>query len=166
MLPFPFAGGNPKLDPNDRTKWHTSSLLHSIVKSNRTSLCGNVTVRTLVQYKWQTFGRDFFMKQMGLYCLGLLLLMTLLFIRTDPFLELNATDLLHGELRDKATFAIALVVILESLVTLSRECHEMSVIGMKNYFQEDWKNIVDLIVILLTSVILMCFVCLIHVSDG
>jgi hypothetical protein len=79
----------------------------------------------------------------------------------DPFLELNATDLLHGKLRDKATFAIALVVILESLVTLSRECHEMSVIGMKNYFQEDWKNIVDLIVILLTSVILI-----IHVSDG
>jgi hypothetical protein len=33
---------------------------------------------------------------------------------------------------------------------LSRECREMSVLGVKNYFQEDWKNSVDLTVILLT----------------
>jgi hypothetical protein len=87
---------------------------------------------------------------MCLYCFGLLLLMTLLFIRPDPFQELSAIDLLRGDPREQSSFAVTVVVILESLLTLSRECREMSVLGVKNYFQEDWKNSVDLTVILLT----------------
>jgi hypothetical protein len=152
MLAFPFAGGDAVVDPSakDPTKWRTPSLLRAIVKSNRASLCGNATVRTLVQFKWQTFGEAMFMREMGFYYLGLLLLMTLLFIRPDPFQELTASDLLNGDLRDQCCFVVTVVVLLESLLTLSREIREMSVLGLKNYFREDWKNSVDLTVILLT----------------
>jgi hypothetical protein len=158
MLPFAFAGGDPLPDTshNDSTSstnhWSTSSLLHAIVKSNRSSLCGNATVRTLVQHKWQTFGQALFMKEMRLYCWGLLLLVTLLFIRPDPFRELTAIDLLRGDGRGQCSFVVTVVVMLESLLTLSRECRQMSVLGMKSYFREDWKNIVDLTVITLMSV--------------
>ena len=152
MLVFPFTGGDPTPDPSskDPKKWRTPSLLHSIMKSNRPSLCGNATVRTLVQFKWQTFGQALFMREMGFYCVGLLLLMTLLFIRPDPFQEMTATDLLRGDLRDQSSFAVTVVVMLDSLLTLSRECREMSVLGLKNYLREDWKNSVDLTVIFLT----------------
>jgi hypothetical protein len=157
MLPFSFAGGDPqpvhdpkRSDPtNATTGGRVPSLLHAIVKSNRPSLCGNATVRTLVQHKWQTFGRDLFLKETGFYCWGLLLLMALLFIRLDPFLELTASDLLRGDVRAKSSFVVTVVVVLESLLTLSRECREMSVLG-KSYLREDWKNSVDLTVILLT----------------
>lgn len=145
MLPFAFAGGGP--DPT-----RTPSLLHTIVKSNRPILCGNATVRTLVQYKWQTFGRDFFLKEMGLYCWGLLLLMALLLIRPDPFAELTVTDLLRGDLRAKSSFVVTVFVILDSFFILFRECREMSVLGLKSYFQESWKNSIDLTVIPLTLV--------------
>jgi hypothetical protein len=156
MLPFSFAGGDPQPVPDPKrsdlttTVGHTPSLLHAIVKSNRPSLCGNATVRTLVQHKWQTFGRDLFLKETGFYCCGLLLLMALLFIRLDPFLDLTASDLLRGDARAKSSFVVTVVVVLESLLTLSRECREMSVLGPKSYLREDWKNSVDLTVILLT----------------
>jgi hypothetical protein len=152
MLAVPFAGGDPVVDPSvkDPIKWRTPSLLHAIVKSNRPSLCGNATVRTLVQFKWQTFGKAMFMREMGFYCLGLLLLMTLLFIRPDPFQELTGNHLLHGDLRDQSCFVVTVVVLLESLLALSQEIREMSVLGLKNYFRDDLKNSVDLTVILLT----------------
>jgi hypothetical protein len=144
MLPFSFAGGVPNLIGN------SPSLLHSVVKSNRPSLCGNATVRVLIQYKWQAFGRELFVKEMGYYCLGLLLLMTLLFIRSNPFDELTARELLSGSGRDKTTFVVTVVVLLGSLFTLFREYHQISVVGVKSYFLDDWKNFVDLAVILLT----------------
>jgi hypothetical protein len=152
MLAFSFAGGDPYIYPSakDPTEWRTPSVLHAIVKSNRPSLCGNATVRTLVQFKWQTFGQALFMKEMGFYCLGLLLLMTLLFIRPDPYQELTASDLLHGDLRDQSCFVVTLVAISDSFLTLCREIRQMSVLRLKNYFREDWKNSVDLTVILLT----------------
>jgi hypothetical protein len=50
MLSFAFAGGDPIHDLPTTSgipkKWRIPSLLHSIVKSNRPSLCGNATVRT------------------------------------------------------------------------------------------------------------------------
>jgi hypothetical protein len=144
MLPFAFAGSAPG------SIGTSPSLLDVIVKSNRPSLCGNLTVRTLVQYKWQTFGRELFMRLMGFYCLELLLLMTLLFVRPDPLQELTANDLLHGDPRDKTSFAVTLIVLLESLFVLLRKCLDMSsVISPKNYLVENWKNSVELTVILL-----------------
>lgn len=125
------------------------SILHTIVKSDRSSLCGNATVRTLVQYKWQTFGRYWFLREMVLYSCGLLLLMALLFVRPDPFLELEATDLLKGDLRSKSSFVVAVVVLLESLFVVSRECREISMLGLKSYLR-DWKNVVDFSIIILT----------------
>jgi hypothetical protein len=158
MLPFTFAGGDPNTvsdsTHNDQSqtsrKWRTPSLLHAIVKSNHPRLCGNASVRTLVQYKWQTFGQALFMRELYLYCLGLSLLMTLLLIRPDPFQELTAIDLMHGDAREQSSFAVTVVVIWESLLKLSRECHEIFALGVKNYFRENWKNSVDLAVILLT----------------
>lgn len=153
MLPFPFAGGDfvGVPDPNNlTTRWNTPSLLHAIVNSNRPSLCGNALVRSLVQHKWQTFGRDLFLMELVLYCWGLLLLLALLFIRVDPFRELTATDLLKGDLQSQSCFVVTIVVVLESLFTLYRECHEMSVLGLRSYLREDWKNFVDLIVIAFT----------------
>lgn len=76
--------------------------------------------------------------------------MTLLFIRHDPFRELTATDLMKGDLRAKVSCVVAALVVFESLFTLFREFHEMSVLGLKSYLREDWKNSVDLTVILLT----------------
>ena len=151
MLPLSFCGGvSVQVHDLNDCSWGTMSLLHAVVQSNRPSLCGNATVRTLVQYKWQTFGRVLFLKEMSLYCLGLLLLMTLLFIRHDPFRELTATELVKGDLRAKISCVVTVLVLFESLFTLSREFHEMSVLGLKSYLREDWKNSVDFIVIILT----------------
>lgn len=153
MLPFPFAGGDPVRvsDPSDpSTKWSTPSLLHAIANSSRPSLCGNAAVRILVQHKWQNFGRNLFLKELGLYCCGLLLLLILLFVRVDPFRELTATELLSEDIQAQSSFVVTVVVLLESLFTLSRECRKISVLGLKHYFREDWKNSVDVVVILLT----------------
>jgi hypothetical protein len=87
---------------------------------------------------------------MAYYCLGLFLLLTLLFVRTDPHEGLNATGLVNGTSRQHATFAITLILLIESLVTLSREYYQASVLGIRNYFVYDWKNAIDLTLIALT----------------
>lgn len=127
-----------------------NSILKAVVNSNRASLCDNATVRVLVEYKWQTFGRMLFLKEMSYYLLSLFLLMLLLLIRTDPHDHLTVGEMARGSTREKSVLVITLFVLFESVITLCHECYQVMVMGVGEYLQIDWKNYVDLIVVLLT----------------
>lgn len=122
--------------------------MHAIVKANRPSLCENATLRTLVQYKWKTYGLKIFMAEMSIYCVGLILLMLLLFLRSDP-----NDQLLLRHPRHIVVIIVSCLVLLDSLWIAKREVYEVSVIGWKSYFEDNWKNFVDLTVIILSSVL-------------
>jgi hypothetical protein len=147
MLPFAYGGGAPMSESNPKEKQYSSSLLHKIVESSKPSLCNNGTFRALVEYKWQTYGRQLFLRQLYSYCFGLSLLMTLLLVRRD-----SSGDGLeqHKIFSDRVTVAIVAVLVLESLWCLSRECYELSVLGWRSYWKDDWKNSVDLAVMALS----------------
>lgn len=124
--------------------------MKAIVESDRASLCDNATVRILVEYKWNTFGRMLFLKEMSYYLLSLFFLMALLLIRTDPHDHLTISDMIHGTSRQQSVLMITLIVLLESLVNLCHEVYQVMVMGVGDYLQVDWKNCFDLLVVLLT----------------
>jgi hypothetical protein len=141
LIPFAYAGGCPGIG---------NSILNAVVSSGRPSLCDNATVRTLVQFKWSSYGRHRFLKAMAYYLLGLFGLMFLLFIRTDPQEGLTASALLHGDFRHKATFVATLLLLVESVFTLAHEVHQARLIGVQSYLRSDRKNYVDIAIVLLT----------------
>jgi hypothetical protein len=147
MLPFAYGGGAPMSESNPKKKQYSSSLLHKIVESGKPSLCNNDTFRALVEYKWQTYGRRLFQRQLYSYCFGLSLLMALLFVRRDSSRDGSEKDHLFS---DRVTVAVVAVLVLESLWCLSRECYELSVLKWRSYFGDDWKNSVDLAVMALS----------------
>lgn len=142
MLPMIYPGGDPKNE--------IPSLLQAIVNSNRPSLCDNATVRALVRYKWKTYGQKIFLGEMFYYIIGLCLLMTLLFVRTNPAEELTVYELSKGSTRQKVTVLIAVSLMVESLAIIYREWFEMRTLGLRDYFLHGWKNYVDLALIMLT----------------
>jgi hypothetical protein len=147
MLPFAYGGGAPMSKSNPKKKQYSFSLLHKIVKSKNPALCNNETFRALVEYKWQTYGRQLFLRQLYSYCFGLSLLMALLLVRRDSSRDGLEKDHLFS---DRVTVAVVAVLILESLWCLFRECYELSVLRWRNYLNDDWKNSVDLAVMALS----------------
>jgi hypothetical protein len=139
MLPFAYPGGDLTGDLS------RTSLLHIIVESGNTSLCDNATLRTLVQYKWQTYGRNLFKWEAASYLCGLLLLMILLFSRTDPSAQEESLSI-----RTQVVAVVTVLVLLDSLWNCYRELSEVSRITLERYLKEDWKNYIDLIVIVLS----------------
>jgi hypothetical protein len=134
-------------ESNSKEEQYSSSLLHKIVQSGKPSLCNNDTFRALVEYKWQTYGRQLFLRQLYSYCFGLSLLMALLLVRRDSSGDGFEKDQIFS---DRVTVAIVAVLVLESLWCLSRECYELSVLGWQSYWKDDWKNSVDLAVMTLS----------------
>lgn len=140
MLPFVDAGGDPGYSLSE------SSIFHAIVNANRPGLYQNATFRSLVKYKWRTFGWRLFVKKMMIYCIGLFLLMFLLFVRPDP--ETRQPQL-KSSLRYQMSLVFSVLVVLESSWTLYREFNELSVLGVRRYFEE-WRNYIDMTVIILS----------------
>ena len=142
MLPFAYAGGHPfEIDK--------PSLLKAIANSNRPSLCDNATLRILVEYKWQTYGKNLFVKEIANYCLSLLYLMSLLLIRSDRLDALSLKYFTNGDSYQLATFVITMIVMIDSLLQLYREYRQLAQLKGK-YFRNEWKNTFDLIVIILS----------------
>ena len=53
------------------------SLMQALVETDNIYIFGTVTVRAIVQYKWETFGLSLWLKEFCVYCTGLALLVAL-----------------------------------------------------------------------------------------
>lgn len=139
VLPFAYAGGHPE----DK---QAPSLLRMVVESGRPSMCANATIRTLVQFKWQAYGQRMFLLEMAFYILNLVLLMALVLTTTGVT---HADRLLDGSARDRASFALAVALLVLSLRTVVREVRQTRRVGFVYYFGDVW-NYLDVLLLILT----------------
>jgi hypothetical protein len=71
--------------------------------------------------------------------------MILLFSRTDPSAQEESLSI-----RTQVVAVVTVLVLLDSLWNCYRELSEVSRITLERYLKEDWKNYIDLIVIVLS----------------
>ena len=72
LVPFPNASAHRDAGDGD-----SMSLMQALVETDNIDIFGTVTVRAIVQYKWETFGLSLWLKEFCVYCTGLALLVAL-----------------------------------------------------------------------------------------
>jgi hypothetical protein len=72
FVPFPNASAHRDAGDGD-----SMSLMQALVETGNIDIFGTVTVRAIVQYKWETFGLSLWLKEFFIYCTGLALLVVL-----------------------------------------------------------------------------------------
>ena len=71
-LLVPFSNASAHRDAGDGV-----SLMQALVETDNIDIFGTVTVRAMVQYKWETFGLSLWLKEFCVYCTGLAFLVAL-----------------------------------------------------------------------------------------
>jgi hypothetical protein len=72
LVPFPNASAHRDAGDGD-----SMSLMQALVETDNIDIFGTVTVRAMVQYKWETFGLSLWLKEFCVYCTGLAFLVAL-----------------------------------------------------------------------------------------
>lgn len=72
LVPFPNASAHRDAGNDD-----SMSLMQALVETDNIDIFGTVTVRAIVQHKWETFGLSLWLKELCVYCTGLAFLVAL-----------------------------------------------------------------------------------------
>jgi hypothetical protein len=98
-----------------------SHLLNELVETNRSEFFDTIIVRSIINFKWQAFGRKMFLRQFGVYMGGLLtlVLMSILFSGQSELTIVDRFQLL--EARNIATLVFAFGVLLWIPLALRHE---------------------------------------------
>lgn len=134
-----------------------SGFLAALVEQGDAELFGNVTVRSLIEFKWTAYGRGRFLKQLAWYMLSLLVIMTIGFVVAD--FDDSIVDLLDRAVDGRAVASIAAVGVL-ALLTLRDASYEIEQLlrsGKRDYFGDAW-NYMDMLQVALSAGVVVGFV--------